>query len=213
MKKALIAGSTGLIGGQLLNMLLHDGRYERVIALSRQPLNINHPRLANVVTDLDTLSEYSDELIADDVFCCLGTTMKKAKSKEAFRRVDFDYPLALAQLAKTGGAECFCLVSAMGADPQSSIFYNQVKGEIENAIRSLRFDRLHIFRPSLLFGPRQEQRTGEDAAKFVFKYFGFLIPAKYKAIDAERVAKAMLTFANDYNKGAFVHESASMQKF
>jgi uncharacterized protein YbjT (DUF2867 family) len=104
-------------------------------------------------------------------------------------------------------------VSALGADAKSSVFYNRVKGEIELALRECHFERTHVFRPSLLFGPRKEQRAGEDAAKFVFRYFGFLIPSKFKAIESIKVARAMLSYANDDKRGYFIHESALLQAF
>lgn len=213
MKIALLAGTTGLIGSQLLDILLNDARYERVIALSRQPLTQTHPRLVNLIVDFKTLRDYAPQLKADDVFCCLGTTMKQAKSKDAFRQVDYEYPLALAKITKAQGANSFCLVSALGVDANSSVFYNRVKGEVELAIRDCHFERTHVFRPSLLFGPRKEQRTGEDAAKFVFRYLGFLIPSKFKAIESIKVARAMAFYANDNSKGYFVHESAALQVF
>src|SRR6267154_2386307 len=156
MKTALLAGSTGLIGRQLLELLLKDDHYSNVIAISRKKLEITNPKLINVVCELSQLSNYSDELKADDVFCCLGTTMKVAKSKEKFRAVDFDAPVMLARIAKENGAKKFLLVSALGANKNSSIFYNQVKGEVEQAIQQIGVEACHIFRPSLLIGPRRE---------------------------------------------------------
>ena len=121
-KVALIAGATGLIGGQLLELLLADDRYLKVIAISRRPLTISHSRLENVIVDFNSLSEHSDKLKVDDVFCCLGTTMKQAGSKEAFRKVDFEYPLQIALLTKELGAKQYFLVTALGANKKSSIF-------------------------------------------------------------------------------------------
>lgn len=210
MKTALIAGSTGLIGSQLLDLLLQDSRYEKVIAISRKPLSIQHDKLINVVCELDQLPA---DLKAEDIFCCLGTTMKKAKTKAAFRAVDFDAPLALAKIGKAKGANQFLLVSALGANKTSSIFYNQVKGEVEEAIGAIGFESYHILRPSLLTGPRQESRSGEDAAKFFYKILGWAIPPKYQAIDSLKVARAMVALAHQSLKGNFVHESAQLQKF
>jgi len=209
---ALVAGSTGLIGGQLLELLLAENSYSKVIALSRKPLSISHPKLDNIVVEANDLKKHQ-ELKADDVFCCLGTTIKQAKSKEAFRKVDFDYPLDLANLLKANGASRFLLVSSLGADKSSGIFYNQVKGEVEEAIAAVAFDSFHILRPSLLIGPRKEARAGEDAAKAVYKIFGFLIPAKYKGIDSIKVARAMISFAKENKHGKFIHESAELQSF
>lgn len=209
---ALVAGSTGLIGSQLLELLLGDGRYSKVIALSRKPLSISNPKLENVVLEADKLKSHN-ELKADDIYCCLGTTIRQAKSKEAFRKVDFDYPVALATLLKANGANQFLLVSALGSDRNSRIFYNRVKGEVEETIDKIGFSTYHIFRPSLLIGPRKEVRAGEDAAKVVYKIFGFLIPAKYKGIESIKVARAMLSVAKNDKPGKFIYESDRLQTF
>lgn len=209
---ALVAGSTGLIGSQLLELLLHDSAYSRVIALSRKPLSISNPKLENLVVEASDMKNHRD-MKADDVFCCLGTTIKQAKTKEAFRKIDFDYPLALATLLKSNGATQFLLVSALGADKNSGIFYNKVKGEVEEAIDAVGISAYHIFRPSLLVGPRKEHRAGEDAAKVFYKIFGFIIPAKYKSIESIKVARAMIRFAKMNKSGKFVHESDEMQTF
>jgi uncharacterized protein YbjT (DUF2867 family) len=209
---ALVAGSTGLIGSQLLDLLLEDDLYSKIIALSRKPLSISHAKLENVVIEANELKHHP-QLKADDVFCCLGTTIKQAKSKEAFRMIDFDYPLELATLLKSTGANQFLLISSLGADKNSRIFYNRIKGEIEEAIAKVGFTTYHIFRPSLLVGPRKEARAGEDAAKIVYKLFGFLIPAKYKGIESIRVARAMLGLAKQNKNGKFIHESDELQLF
>ena len=213
MKVALLAGATGLIGKQLLQLLLNDPEYHKVIAITRKPLNISNQKLENIITDFDNLSSYKEKLKADNVFCCLGTTMKVAKTKEAFRKVDFTYPLELAKLSFEEGAKQFLLVSSLGADKSSSIYYNQVKGETEEAIEKINFPSYHIFRPSLLLGQREESRSAEDAAKVVYGFFGFLIPEKYKAIDSAKVARAMVHFARQEQEGKFIHESKSLQSF
>lgn len=213
MKTALIAGSTGLIGNQLLSLLLNDDSYSVVKAISRKPLDFNHPKLENIVLDFDQMAQHSGQLKADDVFCCLGTTIKKVKTKEKFRQVDFDYPLTLARISKANGARQYLLVSALGADKKSSIFYNQVKGEVEEAIGEVGFASFQIFRPSLLMGDRQESRSGEETGKVFFKYFGFLVPKKYKGIDSIKVACAMQAFAKIEKPGTHIHESGEMQQY
>ena len=213
MKTALLAGSTGLIGGQLLELLLTDNRYTSVIAISRKALDTSHPKLRNIVADVTSLEQHKAQLAADDVFCCLGTTMGQAKTKEAFTQVDFDYPVMLAKLSRERGAKQYLLVSALGANKSSFIFYNRVKGLTEEAIASLGFESVHILRPSLLVGPRTEHRAGEDAAKWFYRAFGFLIPKKYKAIESIRVARSMLVFAKQDKKGNFVHDSNALQDF
>jgi uncharacterized protein YbjT (DUF2867 family) len=210
-KVALLAGSTGLIGNQLLELLLADKYYSKIIALSRKPLAITNPKLENIVVEVEQLEKH--QLKADDVFCCLGTTMKQAGSKAAFRKVDFDYPLQLAKVLKTNGAQQFLLVSALGANKKSGIFYNQIKGEIEEAITSVGFRTLHIFRPSLLLGPRKDHRSGEEAAKVFYKIFGFLIPKKYQGLESIKVARAMQALAKKEISGVFVHESDTLQMY
>lgn len=213
MKTALIAGSTGLIGKQLLDLLLTSDQYSSVIALTRTALALNHPKLHNIIAVFNNLDEPLREVKADDVFCCLGATMAKAGSKEKFYEVDFKYPFSLGKATLKVGAKQYLLISALGADKNSSVYYNRVKGELEGSIRSLDFEAIHIFRPSLLLGSRAERRPGEDVAKFLYKVFGFAVPQKYKAIHAEKVARAMLAFASKNQKGVFIHESQEMQQY
>lgn len=213
MKTALVAGGTGLIGNHLVNLLIKDSHYSKIKCLTRHTLPIQHEKIEIIKTDGSNLSDISDLLEADDIFCCLGTTIKKAKTKEAFRKIDFDYPLSLARATLARGASQYHLVSALGANSSSGVFYNQVKGEIEEAIAALGFKTFHVYRPSLLLGPRNEERSGEDAAKLFFRFFGFLIPKKFKAIDAAKVARAMVAMASKEAEGNFVHESKSMQQF
>lgn len=213
MKTALVAGSTGLIGKQLLQLLLDDPAYTEVKALSRKPIGVEHPKLKNIVLDLNKLDEHFDQLKADDVFCCLGTTIKQAGSKEAFRKVDHDYPLELAKLTKNQGATQYLIITALGSNKMSGIFYNQVKGQVEEAIDQVGYQSYHIFRPSLLLGERKEKRAGEGAATVVYKALGFLIPLKYKAIDSAKVARAMLHIAKQNSRGKFIHESKELQRF
>ncbi|MBK5278763.1 MAG: oxidoreductase [Bacteroidia bacterium] len=212
-KVALVAGTTGLVGAQLLELLLADDRYSKVIALSRKPLMVSHAKLDNVVVDFDQLSEYSNRLISDVVFCCLGTTMKQAGSQAAFRKVDFEYPLEVARIAKGLEAKQYHLVTALGASKKSSFYYNKVKGEVEEAILELGFESYHIFRPSFLSGERTESRIGENATKIFFKYFGFLVPKKFKAIASSKVARAMVAKSKEEARGVFIHESDALQNF
>lgn len=213
MKTALIAGSTGLIGKQLLELVLDDSHYVEVKAISRKPIAIANPKFKNIVLDSDGLEANADLLKADDVFCCLGTTIRNAGSKEVFRKIDFEYPLELARLTKMQGASQYLLITSLGSDKTSSVFYNKVKGEVEEAIDAVNFQTYHIFRPSLLMGPRSESRSGEEAGKVFFKYFGFLVPLKYKGIESIKVARAMLHFAKQTQNGNFIHESKELQQY
>ncbi|MEK6783571.1 MAG: oxidoreductase [Bacteroidota bacterium] len=212
-KVALAVGATGLIGSQLLELLLADVRYHKVIVISRKPLAITHSRLENVIVDFSRLPEYSVKLNVDDVFCCLGTTMKQAGSQEAFRKVDFEYPLQIAILTKGLGAKQYFIVTALGANKKSSIYYNRIKGEIEEAIAEQRFESYHIFRPSFLQGNRMESRAGEQATSIFFKFFGFLVPQKFRAIDSIKVARAILAKAKEERPGIFIHESDELQSY
>jgi uncharacterized protein YbjT (DUF2867 family) len=213
MRTALIAGSTGLVGGQLLRMLLEDNRYDVVKAATRSPLPIQHPKLIQVTIDYSNIEKSKSQLNADDVYCCLGTTMAKAGSKSKFREVDFVYAYQVAKFAREMGAKQFLIVSALGADPRSAVYYNRVKGKMEEAVSALDFHAIHIFRPSLLLGARGEKRPGEEMVKMVYRVFWFIIPDKYKAIEAGKVARAMLYFAGREQNGTFIHESREMQHF
>jgi nucleoside-diphosphate-sugar epimerase len=214
MKTALIAGHTGLIGSQLLTLLLTSEQYDRVIAIGRSSVDIRHPKLIQQIVDFNNL-ELEEEKI-DDVYCALGTTMKKAGSKDKFRLVDFQFPVNMAGYLLKKGAQRFLLVSSMGADESSNIFYNQVKGEVEHAISKIGYTRLDIFRPSLLLGPRGESRFAEDIGKAAMKLFGFLFigPLKdYRAIESSKVAAAMLYYAQEDGVGNHVHLSGELQNF
>ena len=207
-KTALIAGASGLTGGYLLNLLLESPEYSTIIAYVRKSSGLTHPKLKEIVVDWETLQE---PVAAVDIFCCLGTTIKKAGSQEAFRRVDYNYPLQLAQLQYRGGSQQFLLVSAMGADAKSSIFYSRVKGELENALQSIGYKSLHIFRPSFIAGPRKESRTGEKIGLAIFSILSPLFIGslkKYAPIQAEHIARAMLRTAQKNEQGTKVYDSA-----
>ena len=213
MRTAIIAGATGLIGSQLLELLLTADTYTDVIALSRKPLLRAHPKLRNLQVDFEKLDEYTIQLKGDDIYCCLGTTMKQAGSKEAFRKVDFEYPVALATITRQQGASQFFIVTALGANKDSSFFYNRVKGEVQEAVGKMGFESLHILQPSLLLGHRTEKRKGEGAGEVVMKGLDFLIPKKYKAIESAKVARTMIGFALKNMSGSFIHVSEELQDY
>ena len=191
-RAALLAGATGLIGSFLLERLLASDAYTRVAVWARRDLGKQHPKLKCEVVDFERLHERRVE--AEDVFCCLGTTIKKAGSQAAFRQVDYDYPVALAIAAAGGGARRLLVVSALGANPDSNIFYNRVKGEMEIAVRAAGVPTTIFFRPSLLSGPRAEVRRGERIGEAIGKVLGPLL-GKYRPIHADLVAQAMLRAA------------------
>lgn len=210
-KTALVLGATGLIGNLLTHQLIESRWYEKVKVFVRSPLSWQHPRLQEVVFDFERPNGLLTQ--ADDIFCCIGTTMKKAGSKEAFKKVDYQYPLDIARLGLATGAKRFAIVTAMGADPDSSFFYNRVKGEVERDLRALDFPALLIFRPSLLLGDRSENRLGERLAEGAMRLLSPLIPAKYKGIEATKVANAMLTTTQQDLAGQHVYESDALQNF
>jgi uncharacterized protein YbjT (DUF2867 family) len=210
--KALIAGASGLIGMELLQMLLKDEYYNSVHVLVRKPMKLEHAKLKQFVVDFEDLGSYPDAFAVDDVFCCLGTTMKKAGTKEAFRKVDYDYPLAIANESLKAGAKQYLIITAMGSNAKSRIFYNKVKGEIEQSLKALPFNSLLIFRPSLLLGDRNEKRVGEDIGKVVMKLIPYIGPLKkYKPILGRQVANAMHKQAKLSHNGVQVFESSSLQ--
>jgi len=204
-----------LTGGYLLRQLLDCPEYVRVIALGRRPLELNHPKLEQVAADFAALERVAGDLRCDDAFCCLGTTIRQAGSKEAFRAVDHGAVLAFAWLARRNGAERFFVVSALGADAQSRVFYNRVKGETEAALAVLDFKTLGIFRPSLLLGPRTARRLGERVGEGLLWLVEPLLLGglrKYRAIQAEVVARAMLRCSfGQGGKGVLVFPSDEIQ--
>ncbi|GAB3998041.1 oxidoreductase [Spirosoma daeguense] len=210
-KTALVVGATGLIGDLLTHYLVDSPIYEKVKVLVRKSLNWQHPRLQEIQFDFDHPNGLLTQ--ADDIFCCLGTTIKKAGSKDAFRKVDYQYPLEIAKLGLANGAQQFAIVTSLGADPDSSIFYNRVKGEIERDLTALNYPTLHIFRPSILLGNRSENRLGERIGIGFVKLFNPLIPAKYKGIEASKVAKAMQKTMQEGLQGKHVFESDQLQNF
>ncbi len=209
-KSAILVRASGLVGGELLNLLLHGEAYSKVIVMGRRSLNLEHPKLEEIIVDFDLLDQYKESFRVDEVFCCLGTTIKKAKSKEAFKKVDVDYVLGLAKIAKEMKVEKFLIVSSMGANQKSSIFYSKMKGLVEESLKEIGFNFLHIFRPSLLLGQRQEVRSGESAAAFLSKGLSFLLIGglrKYKPIQAKSVAKGMYNAALYTNAGYHTYMS------
>lgn len=216
-KVALVAGGTGLIGRHLVEILCKSKQYSEVKILSRRKLDdIEHTKISYIlIENFDLLINQKSKIVADDVFCCLGTTIKAAGSKEKFYQVDYEYPVKIAELAYANKAKQYLLVSAMGADAKSSIFYNKVKGEVELAAKKIGFDTVHIFRPSLLLGNRSEKRTGEKIAKVVMQSFAPLMLAglkKYRPIKALTVAIAMHNCAIENSNGIQIHNSDKIKQ-
>lgn len=211
-RKAVVAGATGLVGKELVRQLLEDEAYGSVVILVRRKTGLAHPKLTESIVDYRALAGGDEQavqaldLAGADVFCALGTTIKKAGTQEAFREVDYDYPLALGRLAKEQGAARFLIVTAIGANPASRIFYSRVKGEVEEALRALNLPALDLFRPSLLLGKREEFRLGERLAALFMPWLSGLL-GKYRPVHGRTVAAAMIQAAKSGEPGVRIHES------
>ncbi len=213
-RTAIVAGASGLVGGHCLRRLLSSGLHEHVVAFVRGPINVTHKRLEQRTVDFERLGRMSAFPRVQDVFCCIGTTMKKAGSEEAFRKVDYEYVVRLAETSLRTGADHFFLVSAVGADPKSRVFYCRVKGEAEAAVAKLGFAGLHIFRPSFLMGHRPEKRPGEVLGIAAARLFSIALvgPArKYRPIKADTVARAMVCVARDRPAGNHIYGATEME--
>lgn len=209
---AVVAGATGLVGRELVKMLLNHPAYNRVVVLVRREIGLSHPKLEERHISFDRLEqEVEGEMFKDaDVFCSLGTTIKQAGSQEAFRRVDHDYPLALGRVARQNGAASFIIVTAMGSSDRSKIFYNRVKGETERDLALLGLSRLVVLKPFLMFGDRAENRPGERAAIVIFRLIGALMIgplARYRAIESRIVSQVMVLAARREGPSLEVLES------
>lgn len=206
---ALVAGATGLVGGELLRILASDPNVAEVRALVRRPLPgaAKGASIHECRVDFDKLDASSGVFAVDRVFCALGTTIRKAGSQEAFRRVDFEYPLAIARAARGRGARHLLLVSAVGADARSRVFYNRIKGELEEAILALGYPSVTIARPSLLLGDRSERRVAEEFAKRI----GWLTPARWAPVHASQVALALVRAAHAGNPGVEILDNARLR--
>jgi uncharacterized protein YbjT (DUF2867 family) len=204
---ALIVGATGLVGGLCLKTLLEAEDYQRVIALTRRAIAVQHPRLVPMTVDFDKLDEI-DPFPTADVFCALGTTIRRAGSQHAFLKVDFEYARNVAVRSSAAGAKQFVLVSSVGADPKSRNFYLRVKAELEKAIGALPFESVHFFRPSFLIGKRTETRLAESVGGAIARALQFALAGKlrkYRPIQAETLAAAMLAAAREAKPGRHIY--------
>lgn len=197
MRAAIVIGATGLTGSSLVEQLCENDEYVSVTIIARRKPIFTHPKLEVKIRDFDRIEEKDIEF-AHELYCCLGTTIKKAGSREVFEKVDFEYPLAIASLAKKRGIPHFLVITAMGANENSPFYYNRVKGKLEHDLVELGLQRLSIIRPSLLVGDRDEFRLGEKAGEKLLKFAQPLLIGPFKrsrAIEASQVAKAMIIIA------------------
>jgi uncharacterized protein YbjT (DUF2867 family) len=201
MKSAIVFGSSGFVGSHLLSELLNSSDYGQVTAVARKSLNITHPKLRTVLADYNSLAGVKSEIAADEVFIALGTTKKNTPKQADYYQVDHDYPVLAARIAKENGAKSVFLVTAVGANPNSKVFYVRTKGETERDVIALNFEHTHIFRPSMIMGNRKEKRSLLEAV--VMRFWSVLNPfltwkgGEYKGITGEDIAKAMIEAARN----------------
>ncbi len=198
-KTAIVLGATGLVGGILLEMLLMDKRYDKVVVFSRKALDKSHAKLKIHIGDLFQLESFEQDFKGDEVYCCVGSTQAKTPDLNIYRQVDFGIPVAASKLCVKNGINTMIVVSALGANPRSGLFYNRIKGEMERAVLGFKLDKTHIVQPALIGGNRKEERPGESFFKRVMATVDMLMVGplqKYRMIEAACIAKAMLWLAN-----------------
>jgi uncharacterized protein YbjT (DUF2867 family) len=208
-RNALVAGASGLVGKSLVKQLLNDDQYGNVVIIARKPIGITNPKLIEQIIDFDAIDQVKLDIAIDDAFCALGTTIKTAGSQQAFYKVDYTYVVNFGKWCSANHVQRLLVVSAMGSNAKSRIFYNRVKGEMEESLSTLSIPQIQVFRPSLLMGNR-----GEKIAQFVIGSLGFLFVGKllnYKGIHADVVAKSMIVKAKQDTAGFTVFESGEMQ--
>ncbi len=198
-KTAIILGATGLTGGILLQKLITDDRYAKIKLFSRKSVGISDPKIEEHIVDMLQLRDHAEKFTADEVFCCVGTTNAKTPDKELYHKIDYGIPVSAARLSKTNKINTFIVISALGANSESRIFYNRTKGEMENAILEFQLPKTHILQPSLIGGHRKEKRLGEYIFKILMKILDPLLLGpfkKYRMIDPETIVSAMIWLAN-----------------
>ncbi|WP_178988514.1 NAD(P)H-binding protein [Winogradskyella schleiferi] len=214
-KTAIILGASGLTGGLLLDLLINDDRYESIKLFSRSKLEGLPSKVTQFIGDLLELKQFKNDFTGDQVFCCIGTTKSKTPDKDLYKKIDHGIPVSAAKLAKANGIETFLVISALGADAKSSVFYNKTKGEMERDVLKQDIKKTFILQPSLIGGDRKESRTLEAIGKDVFIviqpfFFGKL--KKYKSTDPKNMAKAMINLANSTSYSEVVITSDDIKR-
>lgn len=212
---AIIFGATGLVGSYLIRLLCDSNQYDKVISFSRKHCGYENAKLSERISDLSDIRTVESEIKGDHLFCCVGTTIKKAGNQENFTKVDFDLPAEIADISKKNKVQHFLVVSSISADAESSSFYLRTKGQMEQHVIQSSIPKISIVRPSMLLGPRKEFRFGEAAGKVAMKLVTPLMFGKfkkYRGIHAEDVAAAMLTISATNTEGAKIYESDELQQ-
>lgn len=211
---ALILGSTGLIGQELMSLLLNNPQYSVVYAVTRKPLDIQHERLIPILSDIHSIEEKLSDIHVDHFFCCIGTTKNKTPDLQKYYEIDHDYPLKTSQLLKLNNCKSICLVSSIGANEHSKNFYLRLKGEVERDIQKVGFKSVNIFRPSLLLGKRKEYRFIENLAQLTYPIFNIFLQGKlkdYKSIKAKDVAIGMMQCALISKPGLNIYQTEQIK--
>lgn len=206
-QKAIVVGATGLVGTQLIRKLLLDDRFERVTIFARRQSGLKHPKLKEQIVDFDKISEWADEIKGDILFSAMGTTLKNAGSKETQYKIDYTYQFEVAKAAARNGVSKYVLISSAGANSKSKIFYSRIKGELDEAVQKLNFQKTIILRPSILDGDRKEKRTAEQISLKISRWITHFVFRKYRPIRDEVVANAMINSVFDDPKtGYYIYE-------
>ena len=215
MKTALVLGSTGLIGKELLNNLLASTHYNNIIIFVRKKIDLSHPKLKQILVNFNTIENYKELIKGDDFFCTIGTTIKIAGSKKEFKKVDLEYPTQFAKYAQENDVAQFLIISSLNANVNSTNFYLKTKGELQDYLKNTTFKSVSVLQPSLLLGKRSEFRLAEKIGGFLSKAFPFLFVGslkKYKPIEAKTVATAMIKIAMKENLGFTIYKSNTIQE-
>jgi len=213
-KTAILLGASGATGSEVLNLLLEDTRYTTIKLFSRSSINVTHPKIKEYITDLFELGNMKPDFTADEVYCCIGTTKAKTPDKEVYRKIDYGIPVTAAKLARENSINTFTVISAIGADTKSSIFYSRTKGEMQEAVIKTGISKTFVLQPSLILAKRKDMRIAEKLASAIMWLINPLLfgnAARYRSISAKEVAKAMVWLCNNPYKGTII-SSDSIKK-
>ncbi len=215
MKSAILLGATGLTGGYVLNLLLSNNQYNKVIVFSRRDIEVKHDKLQVIICDLLDLEEQREKFKAEEVYVCIGTTNNKTPNKKLYRDIDFGIPVTAAQLCRENMIDNITIMSSLGANANSTVFYPKIKGEMEQSVLQMEIPNTYLLRPSIIMGPRKERRFGETMGKMIAFFIAPLMRGplkKYKGIHSEDIAKAMINLNNGKSNIKGIIESDTIQE-